>query len=149
MRHITTRIFLLSILMMGFSFAFSAEEVRLLSSEARLTSNLGGAQDARADFDFGAIKAWLKGDGHWQIEGDVMHRSGFCGTYQLGLQFGTGSPGCANVTWLTAPIYVTKRLQCNSAGAFHSGGHYSFSVKNNFSDINCAQRAIKCNGKCN
>ncbi|MDA0236970.1 MAG: hypothetical protein O3B03_00490 [Proteobacteria bacterium] len=135
--------------MMGFSSAFSAEVVLVLSSEAIVSSNLGGEQNARADFDFGAIKAWLREDGHWQIEGDVMHRSGFCGTYQLGIQFGTGNPGCANVKWLTGPIYVTKRLQCNGAGAFHSGGNFSFPAKESFNDINCAQSAIKCNGKCN
>jgi hypothetical protein len=143
------RICLLLVLIMGGSSAFSSEEVRVLSSEARVTSNLGGGQAARSDFDFGPIKVWLRDDGRWAIEGDVMHRSGFCATYQLGVQFGTGSPGCANVKWLADPIYVTKRLQCNSAGAFHSGGSYSLAVKNRFNEINCAQRAIKCNGKCN
>ena len=149
MAHKTLRFCLGIIFTIGAGSAFSAEEIRTLSSEARLSSNLGATQAARMDFQFGTTKAWLRDDGQWKIEGDVTHRAGFCGTYQLGIQFGTGSPGCANVRWITAPVYVTKRLQCNGAGAFHSGGNYSFAAKQSFEDINCAQRVIKCKGKCN
>jgi hypothetical protein len=127
----------------------SGEEIRSLSSEATLSSNLGGTQEARLDFDFGTVRGWLREDGHWQIEGDVSHQAGFCATYHLGMQFGTGNPGCANVKWITRPVFVTKRLQCNGAGALHSGGDYSFLAKKNFNDINCAQKVIKCKGRCN
>ena len=136
-------------LMLGATSAFSAEELRVLSSEGQLSSDLGGSQAARMDFNFGTIKAWLRDDGQWKIEGDISHRSGLCGSYQLGIQFGTGNPGCANVRWSSAPIFVTERLQCNGAGVFHSGGDYSFIAKQSFDKINCAQRVIKCKGKCN
>ena len=46
----------------------SGEEIRSLSSEATLSSNLGGTQEARLDFDFGTVRGWLREDGHWQIE---------------------------------------------------------------------------------
>ncbi|MBA4740673.1 MAG: hypothetical protein H2061_06210 [Burkholderiales bacterium] len=145
----TLRFCLSIVLMIAINSALAGEEVRVLSSEGRLSSDLGGTQAARMDFNFGTTRAWLLDDGQWKIEGDVIHRSGFCGTYQLGIQFGTGSPGCANVRWLSAPIFATKRLQCNGAGAFHSGSNYSFSAKQSFDEINCAQRVIKCKGKCN
>ena len=149
MTNIVLWICLLIMVMLGAKSAVSAEELRVLSSEGRLSSDLGGAQAARIDFNFGTVKAWLRDDGQWKIEGDVTHRSGLCGSYQLGIQFGTGSPGCANVRWLSAPKFATKRLQCNGAGVFHSGGDYSFIAKQSFDEINCAQRVIKCKGKCN
>ena len=55
--------------MFGAKSAVSAEELRVLSSEGQLSSDLGGTQAARMDFNFGTVKAWLRDDGQWKIEG--------------------------------------------------------------------------------
>ncbi|HBK19907.1 MAG TPA: hypothetical protein DDZ07_01145, partial [Cryomorphaceae bacterium] len=90
MTNIALWICFLIMAMFGAKSAVSAEELRVLSSEGQLSSDLGGTQAARMDFNFGTVKAWLRDDGQWKIEGDVTHRSGLCGSYQLGIQFGTG-----------------------------------------------------------
>jgi len=126
----------------------SAEEVRNLSVEARSIGDLGGLQEAREEFDFGDAKAWLREDGYWQIEGFISHNSGFCGTYELGIQFGSGSPGCSNAEWLSAPMFVSQHRQCNGSSKFHSGGNFSLLAQERFKTINCAQRVIRCSGKC-
>jgi hypothetical protein len=126
-----------------------ADDVRKLATEPRRGSNIGGAQSlARLDFYFNNVRAWLLQDGNWHIEGSIQHRGAFCGTYELGIQFGIGSPGCANVEWIGAPIYVTKRRQCNSALMTHSGGDQDQSAADAFDQISCAQRLIKCSGNC-
>ena len=126
----------------------SAEELRNLSVEARSIGDLGGLQEAREEFDFGDAKAWLREDGYWQIEGVISHNSGFCGTYELGIQFGSGAPGCSNAEWLTAPMFVSQHRQCNGSSKFHSGGNFSLLAQERFKTINCAQRVIRCSGKC-
>ncbi len=126
----------------------SAEEQRNLSVEARSIGDLGGLQEAREEFDFGDAKAWLREDGYWQIEGFISHNSGFCGTYELGIQFGSGSPGCSNAEWLSAPMFVTQHRQCNGASKLHKGGNISLLAQERFKTINCAQRVIRCSGKC-
>ena len=126
----------------------SAEELRNLSVEARSIGDLGGLQEAREEFDFGDAKAWLREDGYWQIEGFISHNSGFCGTYELGIQFGSGSPGCSNAEWLSAPMFVSQHRQCNGSSKFHSGGNFSLLAQERFKTINCAQRVIRCSGKC-
>ncbi len=126
----------------------SAEELRNLSVEARSIGDLGGLQEAREEFDFGDTKAWLREDGYWQIEGFISHNSGFCGTYELGIQFGSGSPGCSNAEWLSAPMFVTQHRQCNGASKLHKGGNISLLAQERFKTITCAQRVIRCSGKC-
>ena len=106
------------------------------------------AEDARVDFNFGDITAWLRADGNWYIEGWVNHGALRCGTYQLGIRFGTGQPGCSNVTWLTEPRFVTRQRQCNNARMRHAGGDEDFSIKADFNRITCAERVIKCTGTC-
>jgi hypothetical protein len=126
----------------------NAEELRNLSVEARSIGDLGGLQGAREEFDFGDTKAWLREDGYWQIEGVISHTSGFCGTYELGIQFGSGSPGCSNAEWLSAPMFVSQHRQCNGSSKLHSGGNFSLLAQERFKTINCAQRVIRCSGKC-
>lgn len=106
------------------------------------------AESARVDFDFGGITAWLRADGNWYTEGWVNHGALRCGTYRLGIRFGTGKPGCSNVTWLTEPRFVTHRKHCNSARLRHAGGDEDLSIKTDFSRITCAERVIKCTGTC-
>ena len=125
-----------------------ADEIRNLSTESRSISDLGGLQEAREEFDFGDTKAWLREDGYWQIEGVISHNSGFCGTYELGIQFGSGDPGCSNAEWLSTPIFVTQHRQCNGASKLHKGGNISLLAQERFKTITCAQRVIRCSGKC-
>jgi len=133
----------------GLANPVDADGVRKLATEPRRGSNIGGAQSlARLDFYYGDIRAWLLQDGNWHIEGSIQHRGAFCGTYQLGIQFGIGNPGCANVEWIGGPIYVTKRRQCNSALMTHIGGDQDQFAADAFDQISCAQRLINCSGNC-
>lgn len=106
------------------------------------------AENARVDFDFGDITAWLRADGNWYIEGWVSHGALRCGTYRLGIRFGTGNPGCSNVTWLTEPRFVTRQKQCNNARMRHAGGDEDLGIKAEFNRITCAERVITCTGTC-
>lgn len=145
-RFISTVFFLVALVLAG--SAVGADEVRKLATEARRTSDVGGTQSARLDFFYGDVRAWLRQDGNWHIEGDVRHSGALCGVYELGIQFGAGSPGCANVEWLTPPAYATKRRHCNSALLHHAGGDIDVAAAEAFERINCAQRLIRCSGNC-
>ena len=126
-----------------------ADGVRKLATEPRRGSNIGGAHSlARLDFLYGDIRAWLLQDGNWHIEGSIRHRGVLCSTYQLGIQFGIGNPGCANVEWIGGPAYVTKRRQCNGALLNHVGGDQDQIAADAFDQISCAQRLIYCSGNC-
>ena len=147
--NIKCAIFTLSAFCTLFSIpTISAEELRNLSVEARSIGDLGGLQEAREEFDFGDTKAWLREDGYWQIEGVISHNSGFCGTYELGIQFGSGDSGCSNAEWLSGPIFVTQHRQCNGTSKLHKGGNISLLARERFKIITCAQRVIRCSGKC-
>ena len=134
----------------GLPFAHAqAGEVRKLSTEPRRSVDIGGPQTReRMDFDFGSIRAWLLSDGNWHIEGTVQHRGALCGEYRLGIQFGIGSPGCANVEWLAQPGYATYKRQCNNALVRHVGGDNDPVAAREFDRISCAQRLIDCEGNC-
>jgi hypothetical protein len=126
-----------------------ADSVRKLATEPRRGSDIGGAQSlARLDFYYGDVRAWLLQDGNWHIEGNIRHQGALCATYRLGIQFGIGGPGCANVEWIGEPVYVTKRRHCNSAVLMHVGGDRSQSAADAFDNITCAQRLIDCSGNC-
>ena len=146
-RILTTVLFVVSCTLCA--IPAGADDVRKLATEPRRTSEIGGEQSlARLDFFFGEIRAWLLQDGNWHIEGTVQHRGALCAEYELGIQFGIGSPGCSNVEWLGTPIYVTQRRQCNNALLSHSGGDLDYAAADVFNDINCAQRLIRCSGIC-
>ena len=148
MQHIITAAFFIILGVLS-SPPAGADEVRKLATEPRRTSEIGGARSlARLDFSFGDIRAWLLQDGNWHIEGDVRHLGAFCGRYELGIQFGIGSPGCSNVEWMGTPVYVTSRTQCNNAVLRHSGGDIDYAAAEAFDRINCAQRLIRCSGNC-
>ncbi len=148
MQRILSTVFFV-IACIGSAICFSADEVRKLATEPRRSNDVGGERSpGRMDFNYGDIRAWLLEDGNWHIEGNVQHRGAFCGQYELGIQFGIGSPGCANVEWLGSPAYVTKRRHCNNALLFHSGGDLDYQAAEAFDRINCAQRLIRCSGKC-
>jgi hypothetical protein len=123
------------------------EEVRKLSTEPQRSQPIAGAI-GRLDFRFNDIQAWLLADGYWHIEGTVSHRGARCGEYRLGLQFGVGNPGCANVQWITEESYGSYEVQCNNASVRHVGGGYSVLAAQNFDRINCGQRLLQCSGNC-
>ncbi len=150
---------LIAILAGSSSFAAPFDEVPLAGSpgrdpgrkmaEARKSAEwMPKAGSARVDFDFGDITAWLRADGNWYTEGWVNHGALRCATYQLGMRFGAGSPGCSNVTWLTEPRFVTRQKHCNGARLRHVGGDEDLSIKADFNRITCAERIIKCTGTC-
>ncbi len=146
-RILSTVFFLVSCI--GTGLPVAADEVLKLATEPRRSSDVGGDRSpGRLDFYYGDIRAWLLEDGNWHIEGNVRHRGAFCAQYELGIQFGIGSPGCANVEWLGTPVYVTKRRQCNNASLNHAGGDLDEQAAQAYDRINCAQRLIRCSGNC-
>lgn len=102
----------------------------------------------RLDFNFGELRLWLRKTGAWQIEGEVSHRGLLCGTYEVGIRFGAGNPGCANVSWLSGVRYATSRRQCNNATVIHTGGDVQDELAAPFPTITCAERVIRCTGNC-
>jgi hypothetical protein len=125
------------------------ERLSRASSPARLDhmSSLGGGS-RRITFQFGEMRAWLNEDGDWQIHGQVNHSALRCAHYEVGLRFGEGHPGCTDVNWLTEVQYVTRQRQCNSATALHEGGEYKNPIRADFNRVTCAERVIRCRGKC-
>ena len=103
---------------------------------------------SQLDFNFGNAKASLTPKGEWTVEGSVSHRGFFCAEYSLGIRFGIGRPGCANVAWLTEVTYVTGLQQCNNARLDHSGGEVQPELSSSFVRITCAERVIRCTGIC-
>ncbi len=102
----------------------------------------------KVNFNFGRMKAWLNSDGDWNIQGRVKHTGLLCATYEVGMRFGAGDPGCARVEWLSEVMYVTSQRQCNSAVSQHVGGDYGSFIKADFDRVTCAERIIRCNGGC-
>ena len=138
-----------AVMLLFTGLAQAQDDVRRLSAEPRRSQAVGGAHAlARMDFRFGDIDAWLLEDGSWHIEGMVQHRGALCAEYRLGVQFGRGSPGCANVEWLTPEQYGTYEVQCNSALVRHVGGGSDPAAAQNFGSITCGQRLIRCSGNC-
>ena len=98
---------------------------------------------------FGDLQAWLNADGDWLIEGKVRHNGLQCATYEVGIRFGAGDPGCTNVQWLMNTEYVTQIEQCNNSTVQHSGGAREHFIKNDYVRVSCAERFIRCRGNCN
>jgi hypothetical protein len=116
-------------------------------SDAMSALSTGGGV-RKINFRFGNMKAWLNSDGDWNIHGRVNHTGLLCATYEVGLRFGAGDPGCTNVKWLSEVSYVTNQRQCNSATTTHTGGDFGSYIKADFDKVTCAERVIRCNGKC-
>lgn len=104
----------------------------------------------RLDFDFraGEATAWLNADGDFHLHGWAQHRSLLCATYQMGVRFGIGAPGCLNVEWISDPVYVTSQFQCNGARVEHDGGGGAPDIGAQIAKVTCAERVIRCSGSC-
>ncbi len=104
----------------------------------------------RLDFDFpdSESRAWLIVDGNFSLHGWVRHRSLLCATYQMGVRFGIGAPGCLSVEWISDPVFVTSHVQCNGARVEHAGGDVAPEMGAVIDKISCAERVIRCSGSC-
>ena len=122
-----------------------------ISASARPTYTLDAKPRInRLDFDFrtGESTAWLNAHGDFLWHGWVSHRALLCATYQMGVRFGIGAPGCLNVEWISDPVYVTSQIQCNGARVEHDGGGGAPDIGARIAKITCAERVIRCSGSC-
>ncbi|MBK9130354.1 MAG: hypothetical protein IPM20_01745 [Gammaproteobacteria bacterium] len=110
--------------------------------------DLGGFTLQRKDFRFNRFTAWLKRDGTWHVEGEVQHRGLMCGTYEVGMRFGVGTPDCTDVNWVSQVRYVTSKSQCNEAILRHSGTEVDMPLSGNFEAVTCGEVVVRCSGNC-
>ena len=56
----------------------------------------------RLEFNFGRNRgeAWLAKTGELYVDTWVQHNGLLCSTYEVGVRFGHGDPGCTSVRWL-------------------------------------------------
>lgn len=102
----------------------------------------------RLDFDFGNIKGWIRQKGGWYVEGPVSHEGLRCATYEIGMRFGVGKPGCTDVSWISKIEYGTREKHCNGARRHHQGGGFLPELAKDFARISCSERVIRCTGSC-
>ena len=130
-----------------------------LADEARVISRSTATVRASADFstDYRAARAgfkafdfegYLLGDGTWHLESRVSHGRLVCATYEVGLRFGVGNPGCTDVQWLSDVRYVTRERQCNQAEVVHAGDQTEPRLGVALPNITCAERVVRCAGAC-
>ncbi len=124
------------------------EHVHTSVAAGRIATDPATGRSDRIDFVTFDFRAWLRRNGEWHVEGDVTHRGLRCATYEMGLRFGIGSPGCTNVEWVSDVRFVSARTQCNDAGIRHSGGDTQPELESRFREITCAQRVLRCTGNC-
>ena len=128
----------------------NAGELKNLTAVAKKPAFVLPKDPKQLDFLFDKasdLKAWLRENGDFLVEGYIRHNHFRCGTYQLGIQFGTGD-GCVNVEWLAEPVYISRHRQCNQAVLHHDGSGNVPEAAAKFSEVTCAQLSIKCDGVC-
>jgi len=145
--------FLLTVLLfIMFSSVLMAEEptvVKKYSAVAKKSVDFGvGAQTPKIEFKFDNGSSWLRQNGAFKVDAEIKHGSLLCGTYEVGVRFGIGSPACTNVSWLSETQFVTKRKQCNHAWMAHQGSGTDSGLVSDFDQITCGQLVVKCTGKC-
>ena len=125
-------------------------ESGITSSPRRTYSLDARPQIIRLDFDFGSSEssAWLNMAGDFHVQDWISHPNLLCATYQLGLRFGVGRPGCQNVRWLSEAAFVTAQTQCNHARVQHSGGDTVTEAGAQIAQISCAEKITRCSGSC-
>lgn len=105
-------------------------------------------RSARVDFSAFDFRGFLLGDGSWQVSSPVTHNALRCGTYEVGVRFGAGNPGCTDVRWLSDPVFLGPRRQCNAATVIHTGGETSPQLGSQLPSITCVERIVRCVGTC-
>jgi hypothetical protein len=127
----------------GYPGAVKRVDLRLID-EVQYNAN----QPVRKTFADSEYSGWVSNDGNWFIKGNVVHTRLRCGTYQLGVQLGKGSPACLNVKWLSGVYYGTRREHCNSAVLVHQGGGEVEEIKLLVEQATCVRIVTKCTGVC-
>ena len=110
----------------------------------------GDSRTDRLEFNFGRNRgeAWLARTGELYVDIWVQHNGLLCSTYEVGVRFGHGNPGCSGVQWLSPAKYVTSLRQCNNAVVQHSGTDTDDILAPRFSEVTCAERMIRCVSGC-
>ncbi len=127
------------------------QQARIFRQVELPVSSVGPALDnqpARKTFQGKGIEGWLDQTGAWQLKGEVHHTRLRCGSYELGIQLGRGSPACSEVDWLTGVEFVTRLRHCNSASRLHVGGGQFASLVGRFAEVGCARVLVRCEGTC-
>ncbi|MCG6870969.1 MAG: hypothetical protein LJE84_01665 [Gammaproteobacteria bacterium] len=129
--------------------AESGEVIRQSTAQARKSLEFAlPGEPGKLEFRFEEASAWLRSDGAWKMEAVIEHQGLLCGTYQLGLRFGIGNPGCSDVQWVDATLLGKRRRHCNSAILKHETSGEDSRLKEKFAGISCAERVILCDGSC-
>lgn len=141
---------ILCLLVLFTTVAFAEEPVeRKYSAVGRQSVDFGvGAEKQKIEFKFDSASAWLRENGTFHVEAEVKHESLLCGTYEVGVRFGIGKPGCTNVSWLSKTQFVSKRKQCNHAWMSHQGSGTDVDLIGDVDLVTCGQLVVRCNGKC-
>lgn len=105
-------------------------------------------RSARIDFDSFEFRGFLLGDGTWQVSSPVAHQRLVCATYEVGIRFGVGNPGCNDVRWLSDPMFIGSRRQCNAATVIHVGGETTPRLGDQLPSVTCVERVLRCTGSC-
>lgn len=105
-------------------------------------------QPRRTSFRRTGTQGWLDENGRWHFETEIHHSRLRCGTYQAGLQWGSGSRDCADADWLTGVEYVTRLRHCNSASRLHAGDGVFNRGESRLQAINCVRVVVRCTGVC-
>jgi hypothetical protein len=111
----------------------------------------GEKGNERLEFNFGRDRgsAWVARKGELYVEAWVQHNGLLCATYEVGVRFGEGRPGCTDVRWLAPPKWVSSLRQCNNAVVKHVGNDTDADLPAVYERITCAERLIKCaSGSC-
>ena len=125
-----------------------SDYVRKATAPAVKNIDWANPSTSKLEFSFDGIKGWLRSDGVLQVQGPIQHSGLRCATYQLGIRFGAGKPGCANVKWLTQARYGPGKKHCNSAMLTHTTADNDPNAKKVYARVTCAERLIKCAGNC-
>lgn len=99
-------------------------------------------------FQSSGISGWIDSAGVWQLRSEVPHSRLRCATYEVGMQLGSGDPGCSRVRWLTNVEYVTRETQCNSATRIHSGRGSLSNADQQLEAASCVRIVVHCEGAC-
>ena len=81
-------------------------------------------------------------------QAEVSHRRLRCGTYETGVQLGSGNPACSDVRWLTEVAFVARQRQCNSATRLHRGGGRFSEAAIRLEQASCLRLVVRCEGTC-
>lgn len=139
---------LTAVLVADSSLADAPTVFRQLAEARHFSDSLTQGGPTRLDFKFDDGRALLRKDGTWRVEAVIRHGGLRCGTYRLGIRFGSGKPGCLDVTWISEPVFATALKHCNNAERPHQGNGHDPLLSEAFDEISCAERVIRCTGLC-